>query len=489
MANNLFHDFADLIINLSPTDFDAATKTLKVYLEDIAFVNFHSSSCSHCISHAPTWVHFAKINRISGAIVAAIDCDEFRDICSTFNVSTTPTIKVFKKGTVTKENLGESIKDLSDCAQNEFKLVLIETKFEENISSKTRTNNGDESSISKEDSMEESTALRNQNAYSKNLKNRREKTVNPKVKILSDAALAIRYGFEKGVFLGRFELSSAELQALISWLDLLRRAFPSKARKWQLDWFYKQIQDLTSTGSPLTSVQFDKLLLGWDFGKKFHESWNWNYCGPSSSKAEAGSGYTCGLWLLFHILSVSVAQTPLPKEIDASSAIHGFITHFFSCNECRENFLKHNPKPYKSEISGDEYAFALWLWREHNYVSHRLNREDREDGRKFQVRAMFPTIEMCSTCHRSGSSSSDDLVDFDEGVIVRYLDYAYSGFPVEDELVFADIDEQTQKNENKEISVISILFFIMLSIFGTIGISRKLKHVRARDKKRKAAKF
>jgi hypothetical protein len=46
---------------------------------------------------------------------------------------------------------------------------------------------------------------------------------------------------------------------------------------------------------------------------------------------------SCGLWLLFHSLSVRVSDS---ESKDSFLAIRGFVDHFFKCQECREHFLE-----------------------------------------------------------------------------------------------------------------------------------------------------
>lgn len=46
---------------------------------------------------------------------------------------------------------------------------------------------------------------------------------------------------------------------------------------------------------------------------------------------------SCGLWLLFHSLSVRVSDS---ESTEAFLAIRGFVDHFFKCQECREHFLQ-----------------------------------------------------------------------------------------------------------------------------------------------------
>jgi len=489
LAGNLFAKSTDIISNLVPTDFEVDRRdgrsggsSARLKATELTFVNFHSSSCSHCINHAPTWVEFAKAMALSGAVVAAIDCDEYRDLCSEFKIVGTPSIKVFCEGVLVKENVGESLDQLFSVAHKEFNVALVlsgqkavdaSLKMLEDHHSDgaaqtdQRTGRKDfdpvapppsaEANRAKKKQMEASSSSSSASSDSKgdakksskgnHIKSEESPTatrrtlrsetrdVLPKSKILNDAALAIRYGLEKGVFLGKFVLSKEEETALLRWLDLLRRAFPSASGRWKLDWFYQGVTDLARAG-PIASKAFDELLTGWGFARRFDEGWNWQYCHANSRKEGAGAGYTCGLWLLFHALSVNQARTPSLKDLDIATAIHGFVMHFFSCNECRENFLKHNPRPFKSEIAGDTFAFAMWLWREHNFVSNRLNHEDEKEGiKRTAPREMFPPLEMCGRCRRI---KENGLWEFDESVVVRYLDHAFSGFPENEEVAFTN---------------------------------------------------
>ena len=125
-ATNLFASSDDVVINLVEGDFEFPSPShVKIRLQELTFVNFHSSSCGHCISHAPTWVEFARALRLSGASAAALDCDEFRDICSSLKVSTAPSIKVFKDRELVRENIGERLHELFQVAIKEFGLALV----------------------------------------------------------------------------------------------------------------------------------------------------------------------------------------------------------------------------------------------------------------------------------------------------------------------------------------------------------------------------
>lgn len=132
--------------------------------------------------------------------------------------------------------------------------------------------------------------------------------------------------------------------------------------------------------------------------------------------------YTCGLWTLFHLVMVSVAEQQTgagllsptgflargagylsghPTPEDALERIRGFVEHFFGCLDCRAHFLRsydgcdlgrcHLPR-------GDSEAAALWLWRMHNDVTLRVA---AENGAKQP--SPWPSQEACPDCWPLGA--------------------------------------------------------------------------------------
>ena len=77
------------------------------------------------------------------------------------------------------------------------------------------------------------------------------------------------------------------------------------------------------------------------------EGTQWLFCADVDAHIR---GYTCGLWTLFHTLTVRAgmeagsgggAERVGPAQ--TALAIHGFISHFFACESCREHFLAAHP--------------------------------------------------------------------------------------------------------------------------------------------------
>jgi hypothetical protein len=355
-------------------------------------VNFHSSSCGHCQKHAGSWKALAyalntvKSSTAAWIIVSALDCDQYRDTCTLFSVNDTPDLKLFDGID------GKLVRNFTIPENFDDALDIIEEKFKIHVAFSHR---------------QRARKLIHNNVF-ENLA-RPISNLQPRTRVISDMETAIRFGLETGVFLGRNELDGDALQALIHWLDLLSKTFPGEISRWKLDWLKRQIQSRTTTtnSNQLTSHLFDELLVGWDFGR----GGTWNHCSDEL-------GFPCGLWMLFHTISVSPFLDLVPdnkfghhllqhKLPSPAATIHGFIYHFFSCSECRDNFLAKNPTPPSS--NDEEVDFPLWLWREHNSVNTRLGHPK------------FPSLEACTLCY-------DSHYEFDEVVVRRFLISAYGTF-------------------------------------------------------------
>lgn len=131
---------------------------------------------------------------------------------------------------------------------------------------------------------------------------------------------------------------------------------------------------------------------------KEHSAWT-SHC----THGNPYSGFTCGLWELFHLLSIGATHTPnqlygfrkgyviSSKEVGAT--IHNFIANFFRCEVCKKNFVQmyegcgHDhckrldnelpfvvegtPSLHFSVAEADERDISrkeivLWLWEVHN---------------------------------------------------------------------------------------------------------------------------
>jgi hypothetical protein len=215
--------------------------------------------------------------------------------------------------------------------------------------------------------------------------------------------------------------------ALVSFLTVLSKALPGPAaHRGAVQALLARVQGTGSGSAVQTDSEWQAVLSGWRLGAGKGDDLDWTAnCDPSKrggldpgSGGGAGrhitSGYTCGLWTLFHMLVAGAPRAGLTPG-EAMGAVRTYVEHFFGCAQCRDHFLSMHdgcehgrcdidahatppPPPTFSDVSnlgslrsgsvgggsdgvesawvaaGDAYqtahdATALWLWRTHNAVS------------------------------------------------------------------------------------------------------------------------
>lgn len=133
----------------------------------------------------------------------------------------------------------------------------------------------------------------------------------------------------------------------------------------------------------------------------------WTFCRGSKNETR---GFSCGLWVLLHSLSVRIED----GESDFTfSTICDFIHNFFICEECRQHFYlmcSSVKTPFNSSR-----GFALWLWRTHNKVNERLAKEEASLGTgdpKFP-KIIWPPKQLCSSCYNSLRQTNNGTTQID----------------------------------------------------------------------------
>ncbi|KAF8399038.1 hypothetical protein HHK36_014904 [Tetracentron sinense] len=131
-------------------------------------------------------------------------------------------------------------------------------------------------------------------------------------------------------------------------------------------------------------------------------------------------GFSCGLWVLLHSLSVRIEDG---ESHLAFTAICDFIHNFFICEECRQHFNQ-----MCSGVStpfNKTRDFALWLWRTHNEVNERLMKEEaslRTGDPKFP-KIIWPSKQLCPSCSlsRSRENNGTSRIDWDIDEVFKFL--------------------------------------------------------------------
>ena len=186
-----------------------------------------------------------------------------------------------------------------------------------------------------------------------------------------------------------------------------------------------EISNVTTTTMATTANQSNPLLSLNNHKKKkrkkkAHRKFRWT----AACRRGGGTGYTCGLWELFHFMTVGVVEwntmtldstleedgdargrwpLPHPELIiapgHAADTLRNFVHSFFGCNECRYNFvtaydacrfdrcnrlattvdLVHDYNQGTEKLRGEWIQswqeLPLWLWETHNAVNRRLRQE------------------------------------------------------------------------------------------------------------------
>ncbi|XP_074655304.1 sulfhydryl oxidase 2-like [Tubulanus polymorphus] len=121
----------------------------------------------------------------------------------------------------------------------------------------------------------------------------------------------------------------------------------------------------------------------------------WTGCQGSKSIFR---GYPCGLWTLFHTLSVTHYMT---RKADANFnhkevviGMRTYIKNFFGCQECAKNFDRGTASFESKMLSAN--CSVLYLWWTHNIVNDRLKGDLTEDP--LYPKVQFPTRVQCPKC-------------------------------------------------------------------------------------------
>ena len=162
---------------------------------------------------------------------------------------------------------------------------------------------------------------------------------------------------------------------------------------------------------------------------------------PSCLKHDAG--YTCGLWQLFHIMSIGIVEwnqaVPIASSEDlvlppmvVADALRNYISDYFGCDDCRTHFLKEYEACDHDRCNrlmdhrtggtrSDWIELPLWLYETHNGVNARLRKERIADyndnggvgGKKEETTeqdVLWPPKEKCPQCWLSDGRWDEQMV-------------------------------------------------------------------------------
>ncbi|KAJ7943048.1 Sulfhydryl oxidase [Quillaja saponaria] len=144
----------------------------------------------------------------------------------------------------------------------------------------------------------------------------------------------------------------------------------------------------------------------------------WMFCRGSKNDTR---GFSCGLWVLMHSLSVRIEDGESQLTF---TAICDFVHNFFICEECRQHFYE-----MCSSVSSPfnkARDFSLWLWSAHNKVNERLIKEEASLGTgdpKFP-KMIWPPKQLCSSCYLAHDQRSNKI-DWNQDEVYKFLTTYY----------------------------------------------------------------
>jgi thiol oxidase len=108
--------------------------------------------------------------------------------------------------------------------------------------------------------------------------------------------------------------------------------------------------------------------------------------------------YPCGVWTLFHFLTVQAAENENADDpLEVLQAMHGYIKYYFGCSGCSQHFQDMAERNKIWSVSNKDDA-VLWLWAAHNEVNKRLAGDVTEDVEYPKIQ--FPTRDVCIDCRK-----------------------------------------------------------------------------------------
>jgi hypothetical protein len=242
-----------------------------------------------------------------------------------------------------------------------------------------------------------------------------------------DAALSFIHALKTEIFTTEGSYLDADRRETFSdWIDLLYWALPPT---WIL---HTLINDLRSNiDSVMTSEENLLFIVEKHIGVVTGGRTNWS----QQCSKDQGLGYSCGLWSLFHIISIGVierhrAVLGARDQISTSfvaQTIRNYIEHFLGCDSCKNYFLgmydscgfdhcRRFKQPKKLPPPESWNQFALWLWEVHNDVNLKVleaeaNREGKTLSRQETEQSSWPSKDVCSDCKdRRGKWNMDAVL-------------------------------------------------------------------------------
>ncbi|CAM8953410.1 unnamed protein product [Rhodiola kirilowii] len=393
---------ADAAVELNVTNFDSVLKKTPA---SFAIVEFFAHWCPACRNYKPHYEKVARLFNGPGAahpgtvLMARVDCalKENSKLCDNFSVTRYP---MLLWGPPSKFGSGwQPKKDKSD-------LILIEDfRTADRLIAWINKQLG--SSYGLNDEKFENDQLLSVASDSEQI-----------TKAVYDIEEATSMAFD---IITEHKMIKPETRgAMITFLQLLVAHHPSRrCRKGSAE-ILVNVDDIFPSTSIVNqdSNPYDNNVLE-DFkicGKEVPIGY-WMFCRGSKNDTR---GFSCGLWVVLHSLSVRVEDA---ESQFAFKATCEFVHNFFICEECRQHFYEMCSSVSNPFTKARDYA--LWLWEAHNKVNQRLMKVEASLGTgdpKFP-KIIWPPKRLCSSC--SSINSTTNGLEWNKDAVYNFLSDYY----------------------------------------------------------------
>ncbi|KAG7392619.1 hypothetical protein PHYPSEUDO_015007 [Phytophthora pseudosyringae] len=447
-----------VVRTLDVDDFDAMLNdTQTVWL-----VDFYSPWCPHCRQFGPQWEEVANVYaNVNSIQLGAVDCTRQNEICDREDVHSYPGVKMYHvppqaaeaitmphAGNIYARHVAKWIEET--LKENDMgPLIDVDEVYPKNPLrsdlKKIEFQFGDPVEPLHDD-----------------------RSVDIQLKRLKDAGTMAVFTFEDGFFMGTTVLAGERFEAAEAWVRTLASAFPMKENRAAL----ALLVDIMKQQERWKQGEWKEML------EKWKATANAMSHPPNlfASKDDLSlcTTFTCGLWALFHSLTVSDVGQLKPSEI--LSAIRLVVKHFFGCEECKRHFLKANPESVIRKLAlRDEdgsHAVAFWIWTMHNTVNKVLSKP------------RWPTNLSCPNCYTANDQPLClDPAQLNEEDIVAYIRSVYK---IEGSVQFGQRTAITTSSLSSGRFTSVVVVVLLIAIFATVFHQHKhrlvgMKALKTRD--------
>ncbi|KAL4124780.1 hypothetical protein PRIC2_008374 [Phytophthora ramorum] len=433
---------SEVVRTLDLDSFDAMLNDTKT----VWLVDFYSPWCPHCRQFGPQWEEvanvYAQVNTIQ---LGAVDCTRQNEVCDREGVHSYPGVKMYHVPREAQEAV--TMPHAGHVYARHVAKWIEETLKENDMQSGV--------------DIDKVYPARN-NALREDLKKKEfkfgdpvesthdDRSVDIQIKRLKDAGTTALFTFEDGFFMGTTVLEGERYEAAVTWVQTLAAAFPMKENRGA----FALLVDEMKQQERWNHAEWSELLKKWK-AKANVVSYPVNLFADKDNLTLCTT-FTCGLWTLFHSITVSDVKALTTQEqwrpSEIMSAIRLVVKHFFGCEECKQHFMKANPESLirKLALRDDDgpHAVAFWMWTMHNTVNKVLSK------------SIWPTKMSCPNCYAvTDQVLSLDPTQLNEEDIVAYIRTVYK---VEEGL------NQEQHTGTGDISWLSMSGFTSMAAFAFV---------------------